>query len=145
MKTVLITIFLHLALNCSAQILDYAYQYVPETKFVVYPDSLNNDPTTFTNQDWLGFNIILLKQYLFHLQCCNQSYDIISVFPEDKKGVLLDYFTRNKIVQIDEGVSSGVPYDLVRKNKLAIKDKEVSNLVKRIRRELRRIKKYTRR
>ncbi len=35
--------------------------------------------------------IILLKQYLFHLKCCNQSYDLLSM-KEGNAQKIIDYF-----------------------------------------------------
>jgi hypothetical protein len=77
-------------------------------------------------------DIILLKLYLGHLKCCDQSYDVLSMRTGAAKDIL-DYFF--KFYKIDftknhEGMTSGISYIILRK--YPEKDDTITNLMKSI-------------
>lgn len=66
-------------------------------------------------------NIILLKQYLFHLKNSHQGFDLLSMRKGQAKN-LIDYFLQQNNIQNQEFVNSGYPYIL-------LSEKETDNTV----------------
>jgi hypothetical protein len=79
MKSIFIILLL-VPLSLSAQINlgDFADQYQPNSISVnlLYELIESIEFDDIKANDIVSFNIILLKQYLYHLKCCNQSYDL---------------------------------------------------------------------
>lgn len=82
-------------------------------------------------------DILLLKQYLFHLSNCNQGYDLLSMIKGQAK-FIIDYFlTKHNLIIGLEMLNSGHPYTILKMNKN--QSKEVNDLCKKIEIEDKRI------
>lgn len=85
------------------------------------------------NQDSLRneiANILLLKQYLFHLSNHNQGFDLLSMRKGQAKFVI-DYFLSKHNIDMDaEMVNSGLPYEILKGD--SIQSKQVQELCRKI-------------
>ncbi len=87
-------------------------------------------------------DILLLKQYLFHLKKANQSYNLKDFKTKEAK-IIIDYFLANNEIDSSlEFLSSSLPYEFLKlQNNLT--SKEVNGLIDEIKKEERRISIYT--
>ena len=124
-------------------LLDKAMNYEPKTiKVDIDLVGVNSEMGLEDNLE--ASYIIVLKQSLYHMQCCNQSYNLLSLFDGDTEYildlVLKDMKIDRAIYELD-GLSSLRPYHFFRKGESSIKNDEINRLVGLIKIERDRIKK----
>ncbi len=144
MKLILSTIifFSYLLSAQSQDFRAFATQYKPsKISFDLPSDVVDQiDQNNPSDIDIVAFNIIYLKQYLHHLKCCNQSYNLEGLF-NDKTRVFLDAYVRHNNLVSQEGISSRAPYEIVINDPSLMKSRDLKKLVNCIQKEEKRIKK----
>lgn len=91
----------------------------------------NNDE--YKNEEMLKqhiTNVLLLKQYLFHLTNYNQGYNLLTMRNAQAKFIINYFLDSNKISSEKEFINSGYPYELLKDKKIT--DKEIAELIKAI-------------
>jgi hypothetical protein len=77
-------------------------------------------------------NILLLKQYLFHLTKYKQGYDLLAMRKGQAK-YIIDYFLNNNNLKNQEFVNSGQPYIILKKKN--IRNELIKELLLKIERQ----------
>lgn len=83
-------------------------------------------------------NLILLKQYLYHLRNSNQGYDLKSMMKNNAKPIIDYFLKRNEIDSSLEFINSAVAYNILKKDK-SITNRDLMGLIVKIDNEDKRI------
>jgi hypothetical protein len=100
---------------------------------------LFDNVSEFRKEKWV--DILLLKQYYFHLKSANQGFDLYSMRKGQSAIIINQFLLQNKLKLEGEFLNSGCVYEAVIKRDSLLNDSTISNLLHEIDIESRRINK----
>lgn len=82
-------------------------------------------------------NVLLLKEYLFHLRNSNQGYDLKSMMKGNSESIINYFLENNGIDASQEFINSAVAFNILKEKNVI--DKDVQNIIVDIGKEVNRI------